>query len=178
MWRWLLLVGPRDIRAPGPGRGAWLRRGRPDREPFAPRASIGASLRCPARPHRPRAPPPACPAAPPSDLCGAAARPRSLRRPPYRWRWGFCTIRAWLAACRRRVVVLMTPFPPRLAVARSRREVVWCPQRRPPRRNRLTTGCCGRGGHRCGRTGVCRGVLLAGEPINPSTHPIYRMVTG
>ena len=26
--------------------------------------------------------------------------------------WGFCTTRSWLAACRRRVVVLMTPFPP------------------------------------------------------------------
>ena len=27
-------------------------------------------------------------------------------------RWGFCSIRSWLSACRRRVVVLMTPFPP------------------------------------------------------------------
>ena len=26
--------------------------------------------------------------------------------------WGFCSIRSWLAACRRRVVVLMTSFPP------------------------------------------------------------------
>ena len=26
--------------------------------------------------------------------------------------WGFCSIRGWLSACRRRVVVLMTPFPP------------------------------------------------------------------
>ena len=25
---------------------------------------------------------------------------------------GFCSIRGWLPACRRRVVVLMTPFPP------------------------------------------------------------------
>ena len=37
---------------------------------------------------------------------------RSLRRPPRRWRWGFCSIRGWLSACRRRVVVLMPPFPP------------------------------------------------------------------
>ena len=37
---------------------------------------------------------------------------RTLRRPPRRWRWGFCSIRSWLSACRRRVVVLMTPFPP------------------------------------------------------------------
>ena len=27
-------------------------------------------------------------------------------------RWGFCSIRSWLAACRRRVVPLVTPFPP------------------------------------------------------------------
>ena len=27
-------------------------------------------------------------------------------------RWGFCSIRNWLAACRRHVVPLMTPFPP------------------------------------------------------------------
>ena len=27
-------------------------------------------------------------------------------------RWGFCSIRSWLPACRRRVVPLMTPFPP------------------------------------------------------------------
>ena len=40
--------------------------------------------------------------------------PRSCRRRGARgWlRWGFCTTRSWLAACRRRVVVLMTPFPP------------------------------------------------------------------
>ena len=40
-----------------------------------PRASIGASARRPARPCHPRAPQPACPAAWPSDLSGAAARP-------------------------------------------------------------------------------------------------------
>ena len=40
--------------------------------------------------------------------------PRSCRRRGARgWlRWGFCSIRNWLAACRRRVVPLMTPFPP------------------------------------------------------------------
>ena len=30
---------------------------------------------------------------------------------PHRRRWGFCSIRRWLAACRRRVTPLMTPFP-------------------------------------------------------------------
>ena len=40
--------------------------------------------------------------------------PRSCRRRGARgWlRWGFCSIRSWLEACRRRVVPLMTPFPP------------------------------------------------------------------
>ena len=34
------------------------------------------------------------------------------RRSPHRRRWGFCSIRRWLAACRRPVTPLMTPFPP------------------------------------------------------------------
>ena len=40
--------------------------------------------------------------------------PRSCRRRGARgWlRWGFCSIRNWLPACRRRVTPLMTPFPP------------------------------------------------------------------
>jgi len=39
---------------------------------------------------------------------------RSCRRRGARgWlRWGFCSIRSWLTACRRRVVPLMTPYPP------------------------------------------------------------------
>ena len=39
---------------------------------------------------------------------------RSCRRRGARgWlRWGFCGIKSWLAACRRRIVPLMTPFPP------------------------------------------------------------------
>ena len=71
------------------------------REPSAPRASIGALDRCPA-------PPPTSAAAhvPRSQAL------RSLRRPPHRRRWGFCSIRSWLPACRRRVGSLMTPFPP------------------------------------------------------------------
>ena len=72
----------------------WCQR-RPLR-PSAPRASIGALARCPA--FR-------------SLRCRARAL-RSLRHPPYRWRWWFCSIRGWLSACHRRVVVLMTPFPP------------------------------------------------------------------
>ena len=33
-------------------------------------------------------------------------------RPPYRWQWGFGSIRRWLSACRRRVAPLMVQFPP------------------------------------------------------------------
>ena len=79
--------------------------------PSAPRASIGASARCPALPptgtaaHVPRSP------AFRSLRCRGRAL-RSLRCPPCRWRWGFCSIRSWLSACRRRVVVLMPPSPP------------------------------------------------------------------
>ena len=36
----------------------------------------------------------------------------SLRHSPHRHRWGFCTIRSPLAACHRRVVLLMVQFPP------------------------------------------------------------------
>ena len=39
-------------------------------------------------------------------------QPGSVWRSLHRMRWGFCSIRSWLEACRRRVVPLMTPFPP------------------------------------------------------------------
>ena len=55
-------------------------------------------------------PPPTGTAAIPA---GAVAEPTKLLwRSSHRLRWGFCSIRSWLAACRRRVVALMTPFPP------------------------------------------------------------------
>ena len=88
-------------------------------------------------------------------------------------RWGFCSIRSWLPACRRRVTLLMTPFPRVVAV----RSCLWLAQRpkcRPPRRKTLKMGCRGRGGLRFGHSGVCRGVLLVGEPIIRCAHPIYR----
>ena len=37
---------------------------------------------------------------------------RPFRHSSSQRRWGFCSIRSWLSACRRRVVPLMTPFPP------------------------------------------------------------------
>ena len=47
---------------------------------------------------------------------------QSLRRPPYRWRWGFCTTRSLPRVCRRRVVLLMVQFP-RLAAGRRRARI-------------------------------------------------------
>jgi len=46
---------------------------------------------------------------------------RCIRHPPHRRRWGFCSMRSWLSACRRRVGVLMTSFP-HVAAVRSRFE--------------------------------------------------------
>ena len=46
--------------------------------------------------------------------------------------WGFCSIRSWLAACRRRVRSLMMQFPRRTAVS-PRLEVLWSLNRKPPR---------------------------------------------
>ena len=49
-----------------------------------------------------------------SSFAPIGPAPRSCRRRGARgWlRWGFCSIRSWLAVCRRRVVPLVTPFPP------------------------------------------------------------------
>ena len=46
--------------------------------------------------------------------------------------WGFCSIRSWLAACRRRVRSLMMQFPRRVP-AGERLEVLRRPKCRPPR---------------------------------------------
>ena len=65
------------------GRAAWCARGRrPAREPSAPRASLGASTRCPARPRRrPRAPQPGQAPPPPTDT---AVRPSGASTPAVR----------------------------------------------------------------------------------------------
>ena len=38
--------------------------------------------------------------------------PRPLQHARHWWRWGFCSIRSWLSACRRRVAPLMLQFSP------------------------------------------------------------------
>ena len=43
---------------------------------------------------------------------GAPSWPRPLQRARHWWRWGFCSIRSWLSACRRRVAPLMLQFSP------------------------------------------------------------------
>ena len=76
---------------------------RPARSPSAPRASLGASSRSPARPRRrPRAPQPG-----PATAHGRRSQAlRSLRRPPHQWGWGadvwLCVSSRSLARPRRR----------------------------------------------------------------------------
>ena len=51
--------------------------------------------------------------------------------PPHGKQWGFCSIRSWLAACRRRVAALMMQFPPRLVAVSPQFAVVLWPNCRP-----------------------------------------------
>ena len=70
--------------------------------------------------------------------------PRPLQHARHWWRWGFCSIRSWLAACRRRVVPLMTPFPPfgggpaAPSAASARAPSRWTSPRRERRRSFTT----------------------------------------
>ena len=116
-----------------------------------------------ARSRRPRAPWPACPAARPSDLSGAL----------HAGGGGGLHYMSVSSACRS----LMSCNSPRLVTVRSRFEVVWCPKCRPPRRKTLKIGCCGRGGLRFGRSGVCRGVSFVREPLNMRVNPLIRTQT-
>ena len=68
-------------------------------------------------------------------------------------------------------------FPPRLVALRAWCWLVWRPQCRPPQQTPVNTGCCRRGGPRCGRNGACRGVLLAREPLNMRVNPLIRTST-
>ena len=82
-----------------------------------------------------------------SSFAPIGPAPRSCRRCGARgWlRWGFCSIRSWLAACRRRVVPLMTPFPPfgdgpaAPSAASARAPSRWTSPRRARRRSLTTT---------------------------------------
>ena len=72
---------------------------------------------------------------------------------------------------------LMSCNSPRLMALRARLWLVWCPQCRPPRQTPVNTGCCRRGGPRCGHNSACRGVLLAREPLNMRVNPLIRTST-
>ena len=91
------------------------------------------------------------------------------RHPPHRRRWGFCSIRSWLPACRRRVGVLMTSFP-HVAAVRSRFEAKvqthWV--------KTLKTGFCGRGGLCFGHNVTWYGLLRACGPLNMRVVPLIR----
>ena len=145
----------------GPGRGAGLRRGRPAGKLCAPRASIGASARCPAWPRHPRAPQPGLPVTSGALHAGGG---------------GFALHEAF----RGRVVGVSDPRVvqfPRLVKVRARLWLVWYPKCRPPRQKPVKTGCYGRGSLRFGRDGVCRGVLLTREPLNMHVNPLIRTST-
>ena len=95
------------------GRAAGCARGRrPARSPSAPRASLGASSRSPARPrHRPRAPQPG-----PAATHGHRGRAlRSLRCPPHQWRSRNSRLSLLLAA----PLVFQVPSGPAAREARA-----------------------------------------------------------
>ncbi len=90
--------------------------------------------------------------------------------------WGFGSIRSWLSACRRRVMVLMTPFP-RLGGAEiavrggvaAKLQTQW-----------VTTAKIGAFGGMAlhfGGFGVILGVLYECEPLNMRVNPLIRTQT-
>ena len=139
-----LRLGVVDLEArPGPAT-AHRHRGLAFRRPTHRRRWVAdvwlcASTRCPAGPcHRPPAPRPGpafCSSPVPSGPSGAhghrslAIRP--LRCSPHGKRWGFCSIRSWLAEYLRRVAALMMQFPP-IGAAASHGYRVWALQTRRP----------------------------------------------
>ena len=72
---------------------------------------------------------------------------------------------------------LMLCNSPRLVALRPWCWLVWRPQCRPPWQTPVNTGCCRRGGPRCGHNSACRGVLLAREPLNMRVNPLIRTST-
>ena len=91
------------------------------------------------------------------------------RHPPHRRRWGFCSIRSWLPACRRRVGVLMTSFP-HVAAVRSRFEAKvqthWV--------KNAENGVLWAGGLCFGHNGTWNGLLCACGPLNMRVVPLIR----
>ena len=114
-----------------------------------------------------RAPRPVCPAVPPSDPSGALHTGGG---------GGFALHEAFRGCVAGVSDPHVVQFPPFDGV-RTRLKAVWCPKCRPPRRKTPKTGCYGRGGLRFGHTGVCRGVLLAREPLNMRVNPLMRTST-
>ena len=127
---WLALMGRAAVCAGGR---------RPAREIATrePAARSGRSRGPPWPCHRPPAPRPGpafCSSPVPSGPSGAhghrslAIRP--LRCSPHGKRWGFCSIRSWLAGYLRRVAALMMQFPHLVAVSSQFAVVLW-PNCRP-----------------------------------------------
>ena len=102
---------------------------------------------------------------------------RPFRRSSSQRRWGFCSIRSWLSACRRRVVSLMTPFPPfggSVSVAGG-----WSGARSTDRLGEKRSKRAVVGEVVCvlGTTVFGRGCVFASEAPIPSMKPLWRAST-
>ena len=80
-------------------------------------------------------------------------------------RWGFCSIRSWLAVYRRRVAALMMQFPP-FGGGEAVVQGGVAPKSQTTSVKNAGEGCGGRGGLRFGGIDRCRGVLFARHPPN------------
>ena len=82
-------------------------------------------------------------AAPWRCSCALRPGPPCPRRSPRRWRWGFCTTRSLLAACRRRVGPPCSAIPPDWRRRGRESKGVWPPKCRPIGRKSLKMSCFG-----------------------------------
>ena len=88
-------------------------------------------------------------------------------------RWGFCSIRSWLAVYRRRVAALMMQFPP-FGGGEAVVQGGVVPKSQTTSVKNAGEGCGGRGGLRFGGIDRCRGVLFARHPPNMPLNLLLR----
>ena len=88
-------------------------------------------------------------------------------------RWGFCSIRSWLAVYRRRVAALMMQFPP-FGGGEAVVQGGVAPKSQTTSVKNAGEGCGGRGGLRFGGIDRCRGVLFARHPPNMPLNLLLR----
>ena len=88
-------------------------------------------------------------------------------------RWGFCSIRSWLAVYRRRVAALMMQFPP-FGGGEAVVQGGVAPKSQTTSVKNAGEGCGGRGGLRFGGIDRCRGALFARHPPNMRLNLLLR----